>query len=94
MVESKDNDVAAGARNCWWAHVANVIFGVWVNEHEVSAHASAQHLRHRHGDDVEEEQLITLAVEIFDGPLTAMLRGLHGINVSPLAPLSPIDTGP
>ena len=39
-------------------HVTDVVPGIRVDEHAIAAHPSARHLRHRHRDDVEEEQLV------------------------------------
>ena len=38
--------------------MADVVLWIWVEEHEITAHAVAYHLLHWHGDHVEEEQLI------------------------------------
>ena len=38
--------------------MADVVIWIRVDEHEVTAHTAAYHLRHWHGDHVEEEQLI------------------------------------
>ena len=61
--------------------MTNVIFWVWVNEDEVASHPSTHYLRHRYGNDVEEEQLVTLAVQILDRPSAGRLRCLRGMII-------------